>query len=56
MKTKLLLSFVLSLVMGGVWAQGPNGSGEYYKAADGKCGAELKTALFNIIKNPSVTS
>lgn len=42
--------------MGGVWAQGPNGSGEYYKAADGKCGAELKTALFNIIKNPSVTS
>ena len=56
MKTKLLLSFVLSLVMGGVWAQGPNGSGEYYKAADGKCGAELKTAPFNIIKNPSVTS
>ena len=56
MKTKLLLSFVISLVMGGVWAQGPNGSGEYYKAADGKCGAELKTALFNIIKNPSVTS
>ena len=53
MKTKLLLSFVLSLVMGGVWAQGPNGSGEYYKAADGKCGAELKTALFNIIKLPN---
>lgn len=39
--------------MGGVWAQGPNGSGEYYKAADGKCGAELKTALFNIIKLPN---
>ena len=53
MNTKLLLSFVLSLVMGGVWAQGPNGSGEYYKAADGKCGAELKTALFNIIKLPN---
>ena len=53
MKTKLLFSFALSLVMGVAWAQGPNGSGEYYKAADGKCGAELKTALFNIIKLPS---
>lgn len=32
------------------WAQGPNGSGTYYKNADGKKGAALKTAMFNIIK------
>ena len=33
------------------FAQGPNGSGEYYKPADGKKGKELKTALCAII-NP----
>ena len=27
------------------YAQGPNDSGTYYQAADGKKGAELKTAL-----------
>lgn len=32
-----------------VWAQGPNGSGTYYQAADGKKGAELKTALKDVI-------
>jgi endonuclease I len=32
------------------WAQGPNNTGEYYKAADGKKGAALKTALFNILR------
>ncbi len=31
------------------WAQGPNETGTYYQAADGKKGAELKTALFQII-------
>ena len=35
-------------------AQGPNGSGTYYQAADGQKGFGLKTALFNIIKNPEV--
>ena len=35
-------------------AQGPNGSGRYYKPADGKCGAQLKTALHRIIRNPKV--
>lgn len=30
-------------------AQGPNDSGTYYQAANGKCGAELKTALSQII-------
>ena len=34
-----------------VWAQGPNGSGTYYQAADGKKGAELKTALKDVIYN-----
>lgn len=33
------------------FAQGPNDSGEYYKAADGKKGAELKTALCGVIYN-----
>lgn len=33
------------------WAQGPNNSGTYYKNADGKKGAELKTALCGIIYN-----
>lgn len=37
-------------------AQGPNGSGTYYSSADGKSGEALKNALYNIIKNPSVTS
>ena len=32
-----------------VWAQGSNGSGTYYQAADGKKGAELKTALKDVI-------
>lgn len=41
---------------GSAFAQGPNGSGTYYKAADGKKGKALKTALFNIIKSPNVVS
>lgn len=42
---------LLALVVTSVWAQGPNNSGTYYQAADGKKGAALKTAFFNIIKN-----
>jgi endonuclease I len=56
MKTRLLL---LSLFIAGVcatWAQGPNNTGTYYQSANGKKGSELKTALFNIIKNPGVVS
>ena len=45
--TTLWLS-VLSLT---AWAQGPNNSGTYYRAADGKQGAALKTALCEIIYN-----
>lgn len=52
MTTKKLLTAVsllcLSLAIG--FAQGPNGSETYYQAADGKKGAELKTALHNRIK------
>ena len=36
----------MSLIL---WAQGPNNSGTYYQAADGKQGAALKTALSEII-------
>lgn len=50
MKRRLLLQTLFAMLFTCVWAQGPNGSGTYYQAADGKSGAELKTALFNIIK------
>ena len=45
----LLLITLLTLASVGSYAQGPNDSGEYYKNADGKKGAELKTALCGII-------
>ena len=35
-------------------AQAPHGTGTYYQRADGKKGAELKTALYQILKDPSV--
>jgi hypothetical protein len=47
---KKLSSFLLfSLLAVSAWAQGPNNSGTYYQAADGKKGAALKTALYSII-------
>ena len=46
---RLLLLPCLTVMAFMAWAQGPNNTGEYYKPADGKMGAELKTALFNII-------
>ena len=47
---KKLSSFLLlSLLALYAWAQGPNNSGTYYQAADGKKGAALKTALSSII-------
>lgn len=49
----LLLLFTMSL---SVLAQGPNNTGTYYSNADGKKGAALKTALYNIIKSPNVVS
>ena len=56
MKTKLLLFSLFVACVSSVWAQGPNNTGKYYQSADGKSGAALKTALYNIIKNPHVTS
>ena len=47
MKKSLLFLFVLSVCS--AWAQGPNETGTYYQAADGKKAQELKTALFGII-------
>ena len=51
MTTKKLLTAVtlLCLSLSTAWAQGPNGSEYYYKAADGKKGAALKTAMHAII-------
>ena len=43
----LLLGTLLSALS--VLGQGPGSSGIYYQAADGKKGAELKTALFQVI-------
>ena len=56
MTTKRLFTTIctLALTLCMAWAQGPNGSENYYKNADGLKGAALKTAMFNIIKNPSV--
>ena len=49
MKRLLSISLCLALSTLGIQAQGPNKSGTYYKNANGKSGAELKTALHNII-------
>ena len=51
MKKLLLIALMLLTGAVGSWAQGPNDSGEYYKAADGKKGAALKTALCGVIYN-----
>ena len=48
--TSFLTFTLLIFTATGVYAQGPNDSGTYYAAAEGKNGAELKTALFGIIK------
>ena len=53
MMTKRLFTTIctLALTLSMAWAQGPNGSEYYYKDADGKKGAALKTALCGIIYN-----
>ncbi len=48
----LLLLLWLATATIGAWAQGPNGSGTYYKAANGLKGKALKTKLASIIVNP----
>ena len=49
MKKRINLSLALVLVAYNLFAQGPNGSGTYYKTADGTSGSALKTALSSII-------
>ena len=51
MNRKLFFTAWLLAMTATGWAQGPNDSGEYYKAADGKKGAALKTALCGVIYN-----
>ena len=51
MSKRLFVAVGLVAVALACWAQGPNGSGTYYQAADGKKGAELKTALCAVIYN-----
>lgn len=46
-----IFTLALLAISSNSFAQGPNGSGEYYKPADGKKGAALKTALCGIIYN-----
>ena len=48
--TKTIIACLLAVAMN-AQAQGPNQSGTYYKNADGKKGAALKTALAGIIYN-----
>lgn len=58
MKTQkpiFLLFFVLCLAVNAL-AQGPNESGTYYRNADGKQGAALKTALSDIISSHTALS
>ncbi len=51
MSKRLFVAVGLAAIALACWAQGPNGSGTYYQAADGKKGAELKTALCAVIYN-----
>lgn len=53
MKRILLSSLFATLLLNPMAAQGPNDSGTYYQKADGKKGAELKTALCGVIYNRS---
>ena len=51
MKQKLLMTLMMLAASTVGYAQGPNDSGDYYKAADNTKGAALKTALCGIIYN-----
>ncbi|MDO4195774.1 MAG: endonuclease, partial [Prevotellaceae bacterium] len=50
------LSFVFLFVAVLAYAQGPNGTGNYYRDADGKKGKALKTALHDIINSHTTIS
>ena len=48
MKRTLLLSCLMALTLS-IWAQGPNGTGTYYQAADGKKGIEILKTMKTIL-------
>ena len=54
MNKKLLITFCFTAMVAFAFAQAPFDICTYYAKAQGKSGAELKNALFDIIKNPSV--
>ena len=56
MNTRQAITLWLAAFSLTLWAQGPNNSGTYYQAANGKRGSALKTALCGIIYNRSERS
>jgi len=54
MKRRLFIFSLIWMIAGMASAQAPANTGYYYQKADGKKGAELKTALYEIIRTPSV--
>lgn len=53
---RTLLTGCLLVAAAMIWAQAPNGTNDYYQAADGKKGAALKTALCGIISDHTTLS
>lgn len=53
-KLYYLFGCIMLILSGNLFAQAPHDTGKYYLLANGKKGAELKTAFYQIIKNPSV--
>ena len=56
MNKKLLITICFTAMVAFAFAQAPFDIGTYYAKAQGKRGAELKNALFEIIKNPAVVA
>ena len=54
MKKNLFALALIMTIVGVAYAQAPANTGYYYYQANGKKGAELKTALHQILKNPDV--
>ena len=54
MKRRLLTTTWLVMAAIALQAQAPNNTGTYYQKANGKKGAELKTAFYEIINTPAV--
>lgn len=48
-RKRTFLFYAMLCMVAQIFAQGPNGSGTYYQAANGRKGANLKTALHGVI-------